>query len=183
MNSSRQASDMIKVAVIGVGAMGRNHARVYAELDGVELVGVADSNQELANDVADKYRVKAYGSYQELLKQERPDAVSVVVPTAMHEEVGTIALQSGAHVLIEKPIASTVEEGKRLIALAEELGRKLTVGHIVRFNPAIRALRQKLQAGELGRIFQIVCRRVGPFPARIPRGGGGGGLAPRGIKR
>lgn len=158
---------MIKAAVIGVGAMGRNHARVYAELDNVELVGVADSNQELANDTAKKFQVNAYTDYRELLDKTKPEIVSVVVPTAMHEEVGTVVLQAGAHVLIEKPIASTVEAGKRLMALADAQGLKLTVGHIVRFNPAIRALREKLQAGELGRIFQIVCRRVGPFPARI----------------
>lgn len=158
---------MIKAAVIGVGAMGRNHARVYAELDGVQLVGVADSNQDLAKDVGDKYRVKAYANYQDLLSAEHPDLVSVAVPTAMHEEVGVSVLQAGAHALIEKPIASTVESGRRLLALADELGHKLMVGHIVRFNPAIRALREKMQAGQLGRIFQIVCRRVGPFPARI----------------
>ena len=158
---------MLKAAVIGGGAMGRNHARVYAELEGVQLVGVADSNQDLAKDVGDKYRVKVYANYQDLLSAERPDLVSVAVPTAMHEEVGAVVLRAGAHALIEKPIASTVESGRRLLALAEEQGRKLMVGHIVRFNPAIRALREKLQAGELGRIFQIVCRRVGPFPARI----------------
>ena len=158
---------MLKAAVIGVGAMGRNHARVYAEYDKVELVGVADSNESLAEDVASKYHVKAYRNYQDLLAKERPEAVSVAVPTAMHEEVGSAVLQAGAHVLIEKPIASTVEDGKRLMALADAQGRKLMVGHIVRFNPAIRALREKMQAGELGRIFQIVCRRVGPFPARI----------------
>lgn len=158
---------MLKTAVIGVGAMGRNHARVYAEYDGVELVGVADSNESLAQDVASKYQVKAYKNYQDLLEKERPEAVSVAVPTAMHQEVGSAVLQAGAHVLIEKPIASTVEDGKRLMDLADQVGRKLMVGHIVRFNPAIRALREKLQAGELGRIFQIVCRRVGPFPARI----------------
>jgi predicted dehydrogenase len=158
---------MLKAAVIGVGAMGRNHARVYAELDGVQLVGVADSNKDLANDAADKYRVKSYASYQDLLAAEKPEVVSVAVPTAMHEEVGTAVLQAGAHALIEKPIASTVDEGKRLMALAEKVDRKLMIGHIVRFNPAMRALREKLKAGELGRIFQIVCRRVGPFPARI----------------
>lgn len=158
---------MIKAAVIGVGAMGRNHARVYAELEGVELVGVADSNEKLAEDVAGKYHVKAFQDFQELLEKEKPEVVTVAVPTAMHEEVGSAVLKSGAHLLIEKPIASTVDGGKRLMSLADAQGRKLMVGHIVRFNPAIRALREKLQAGELGRIFQIVCRRVGPFPARI----------------
>lgn len=147
--------------------MGRNHARVYAELEGVELIAVADSNSDLASEVADKYRVKAYTNYQDLLLREKPDVVSIVVPTAFHEEVGSAVLKLGAHALVEKPIASTVEEGQRLAALADKVGLKLMVGHIVRFNPAIRELRNKLQAGELGRIFQIVCRRVGPFPARI----------------
>lgn len=158
---------MIKVAVIGVGAMGRNHARVYSELPGVQLVAVGDVNATIAAEVANRYRVKPYDDFQILLDNEKPDAVSVVVPTAFHEMVGEMALKSGAHVLIEKPITSTVEEGERLNALASKLDRKLMVGHIVRFNPAIRSLREKLQAGELGRIFQIVCRRIGPFPARI----------------
>lgn len=158
---------MLKAAVIGVGAMGRNHARVYAELETAQLVGVADADANLANEVAEKYQVPAFSDYTELLSKAKPDVVSVVVPTAKHEEVGSAVLEAGAHTLIEKPIASTVAEGRRLIALADQLGRKLMVGHIVRFNPAMRALRAKLQAGELGRIFQIVCRRVGPFPARI----------------
>jgi predicted dehydrogenase len=76
-------------------------------------------------------------------------------------------LEAGAHVLIEKPIAATVEEGQHLIAKAKSVGRQLMVGHIVRFNPAIQALKQKLEAGELGRIFQVFCRRAGPFPSRI----------------
>jgi UDP-N-acetylglucosamine 3-dehydrogenase len=157
----------IKVAVIGVGAMGRNHVRVYSETSRAKLVAVSDSNGELADEVATKFGVPAYVSYIEMLQKERPDAVSIAVPTAMHEDVASAAMQAGAHVLIEKPIASTVEEGKRLLTVADNLGRKLMVGHIVRFNPAIRALREKLVNNELGRIFQIVCRRVGPFPARI----------------
>ena len=157
----------LKVAVIGVGSMGRNHARVFAEIEGVNFVAVADASLELANSVGDKYGVSAYGNYEELLETEKPQVVSVVVPTAMHEEVATAAMQSGADVLVEKPIASTVDEGERLIKLAENLGRRLMVGHIVRFNPAIRTLKEKLENNELGRIFQIVCRRVGPFPARI----------------
>jgi predicted dehydrogenase len=157
----------IKVAVIGVGAMGRNHVRVYSEIPGATLAAVSDSDAKLAESVAGKFGLKGYANYQELLEREKPDAVSVVVPTAMHEEVATAAMQAGAHVLIEKPIASTEDEGKRLIALAEKLKRKLMVGHIVRFNPAIQELRKHLQDGELGRIFQVVCRRIGPFPARI----------------
>src|SRR3989304_1489434 len=99
----------VKVAVIGVGAMGKNHARVYAELPSVELAAVSDSNPDLANELADKYGVLAYQNYAELLKKEKPQAVSIAVPTAMHEKVASAAMQAGAHVLIEKPIASKIE--------------------------------------------------------------------------
>jgi UDP-N-acetylglucosamine 3-dehydrogenase len=157
----------MKVAVIGVGSMGRNHARVYSELAEAELVAVSDADSKLAQSVAEKFGARAYTDYRELLAQEKPDAVSIAVPTVLHEEVGLAALEAGAHVLMEKPIAATVEEGQRLIAKARIVGRQLMVGHIVRFNPAIQALKQKLAAGELGRIFQVFCRRAGPFPARI----------------
>ena len=156
-----------RVAVIGVGSMGRNHARVYDELPEAELVAVSDSSPAVAQAVGDQYDVPAYTDYRELLDNEKPEAVTIAVPTALHEEVGLAALEAGAHVLIEKPIAATVEQGKTLIAKANALGRVLMVGHIVRFNPAIQALKQRLQAGQLGRIFQVFCRRAGPFPARI----------------
>ena len=157
----------IKAAVIGVGSMGRNHARLYAELPNVDFVAVSDTNEEIAQNIARKYRVQAYSNYEELLEKEKPDAVSVVVPTAMHKEVASKVMQGGAHVLIEKPIASTVADGQALIEEAEELGKKLMVGHIVRFNPAIHLLKKKLDAGELGKVIQIFSRRIGPFPARI----------------
>lgn len=157
----------MKVAVIGVGSMGRNHARVFSELPEAELVAVSDADAKQADAAAEKFGARAYTEYRELLEKEKPDAVSIAVPTVLHEEAGVAALESGAHVLMEKPIAATVEEGQRLIAKAKSAGRKLMVGHIVRFNPAIQALKQKLAAGELGRIFQVFCRRAGPFPARI----------------
>ena len=158
---------MARVAVIGVGSMGRNHARVYSELPEAELVAVSDADFALAGRIGAGFGARPYSDYRELLEAERPQAVSIAVPTAMHEEVALAALEAGADVLVEKPIAATLEEGRRMIECAGALGRRLMVGHIVRFNPAIQALKQKLQAGELGRIFQIVCRRVGPFPARI----------------
>lgn len=158
---------MIKVAVIGVGSMGKNHARVYTELPEAQLVAVADANAQAASSTAERYGVKAYIDYRQMLETERPQAVSIAVPTALHKVTAIAALEAGADVLVEKPIAATVEEGKALIARAHSLERQLMVGHIVRFNPAIQALKQKLQAGELGRIFQIICRRVGPFPDRI----------------
>lgn len=155
------------VAVIGVGAMGRNHARVYSELPDAELAAVADSNPALARQAGASFGATAFEDYRAMLAEVRPQAVSVAVPTVLHEEVVLAALEAGADVLVEKPIAATIEEGRNLIRRAAELGRKLMVGHIVRFNPAMQQLKQRLDKGELGRIFQIVCRRVGPFPARI----------------
>lgn len=155
---------MIKVAVIGVGSMGKNHARVYSELTDAQLVAVVDADEKIAHSIAYQYNTRAYSDYRMMLEQERPQAVSVVVPTALHEEVATAVLEAGVHVLVEKPIAATLVEGRNLIEKARATGMQLMVGHIVRFNPAVRALKQKLEAGELGRIFQITCRRVGPFP-------------------
>ena len=158
---------MLKVAVIGVGSMGRNHARVYSELPEAELLAVADADRQVADKVASQFGVKAYADYGQMLEVECPQAISIAVPTALHEEAATAALKAGAHVLVEKPIAAMLEEGQRLIELAKRISRQLMVGHIVRFNPAMQALKQKLEDGELGRIFQIFCRRAGPFPARI----------------
>lgn len=154
-------------AVIGVGSMGRNHARVYDELPGVTLAAVADPSPEALAEVAGRHKVQGYADYREMLEQERPDVVSVAVPTHLHCEVAGIALEAGVHVLVEKPIAATVDEGKALIQKARQADRQLMVGHIVRFNPAIQALKARLSAGDLGHIFQVVCRRVGPFPSRI----------------
>jgi predicted dehydrogenase len=158
---------MIKTAVIGVGSMGKNHARVYADIRAADLVAVVDSNEEVVTPIANKYGIRAYTDYRRMLEAEKPEAVSIAVPTALHEDVASDTMEAGAHILIEKPIAATVEQGQGLIDKAEQLGRKLMVGHIVRFNPAIQLLKKKLDAGELGRIFQVICRRTGPFPTRI----------------
>ena len=158
---------MINVAVIGVGSMGRNHARVYSELPEAKLSAVVDIDVNNANEVAGLYGVEAYVDYQKMLSEIRPDAVSIAIPTAFHAEVALASLEEGAHVLVEKPISATMEEGNRIIEKAREVNRLLMIGHVVRFNPAIKKLKELLDANELGRIFQIVCRRVGPFPARI----------------
>lgn len=158
---------MIKAAVIGVGAMGKNHARVYDELPDVELVAVTDTHLDTARAVGERAGVSYYSNYLAMLDAMQPQVVSIAVPTALHAQVAIAAMEAGAHVLIEKPIAGSLEDGHQLIQRAEELNCKLMVGHIVRFNPAIQALKQKLQEQSLGRIFQIICRRVGPFPSRI----------------
>ena len=158
---------MIRVAVIGVGAMGRNHARVYADIPDVELVGLADIDQETVESVARRYGCSAYVNCRRMLEELAPDAVSVAVPTVDHFSVANEALELGIHVLVEKPLSLTIEEGLSLINQAELAGVELMVGHIERFNPAILALKARLARGELGRVFQIDARRQGPFPARI----------------
>jgi predicted dehydrogenase len=157
----------LKVAVIGVGAMGHNHARVYSEMPGVELVGIADPDIQAAEFVARRYGARAYADYARLLDEQRPDAVAVAVPTVDHLDVALQVIRRKIHLLIEKPIAFNVDEGRQIMAAAEQAGVQLMVGHIERFNPAVIALKAHLANGELGRVFQIDARRQGPFPARI----------------
>jgi predicted dehydrogenase len=147
--------------------MGRNHARVYAEMDDAELVAVADPDQESLNKIAQRHRVRTYTNYQAMIEREQLDLISVVVPTEYHFAVARETLRAGIPTLIEKPIAATVEEGAGLVALAQELGVLLTIGHIERFNPAVIALKGQLELGVLGKVYQIHIRRIGPFPARI----------------
>ncbi len=157
----------VRVAVIGVGAMGHNHARVYWEMPGVELVGVADADEQAAAAVARRYGTRAYTDYERLLDEQAPEAVTISVPTIDHLLVALKAAGRGVHLLIEKPIAFTLDEGRQIIAAAEQAGVRLMVGHIERFNPAVIALKAHLAAGELRRVFQIDARRQGPFPARV----------------
>lgn len=158
---------ILRAAVIGAGSMGRNHARVYAEMDDVDLVAVADSTADVLAKVAQRHRVRTYTDYHEMLDREQLDLVSIAVPTEQHFGVACNTLRARIPTLVEKPIAATVAEGAALIALAQEVGVMLTVGHIERFNPAIIALKGQLELGALGRVYQVHVRRIGPFPARI----------------
>jgi len=147
--------------------MGRNHARVLAEMSGIRLVGVADVALEAAEAIASRHGGQAYREYVSLLDREKPDAVVIAVPTLLHHSIALDVLARRLPVFIEKPIAPTVAEGRRIIQAAEAAGAPLMVGHIERFNPAVIALKQRLESGELGRLFQIDARRQGPFPARV----------------
>jgi predicted dehydrogenase len=158
---------LLRAAVIGAGSMGRNHVRVYAEMDDAELVAVADPDQEALIKIAQRHRVRTYTDYHAMLEREQLDLISVAVPTEHHFAVTRDILLAGIPTLIEKPIAATVEEGAELIALAQARGVLLTVGHIERFNPAIIALKGQIELGALGKVYQIHVRRIGPFPARI----------------
>lgn len=157
----------LKVAVVGVGNMGRNHARVYADMTDVTLVGVADMENGSAESVTRRYGGVAYKDYRRMFDDLEPDAITVAVPTVDHLEVALEAIERRIALLIEKPIAFTVEEGCRIIDAADEAEVPLMIGHIERFNPAVLALKAHLASGRLGRVFQIDARRQGPFPARI----------------
>lgn len=156
-----------RVAVIGVGMMGKNHARVYREIPDTDLVAVVDRDPQVAEQIGRLYRVPYYNDVHEMIELHHPEAVSVVVPTNVHHPVVVDLLRAGCHVLVEKPIASSIEEAEEMVAEAERLGRILMVGHIERFNPAIIELKNRLLRNELGRVFQIHARRLSPFPVRI----------------
>ncbi len=158
---------MLNAAVIGVGTMGRNHARVLASLPHVQLVAVADVNEDAARQAASTYRAHAYTDYREMLEDEPLDLVIIAVPTHLHTTIALDVIKKGVHCLIEKPIARSVEEGEQIVEAARRANVRVTVGHIERFNPAVLELKRRLSTGQLGRIFQIMARRVGPFPPRV----------------
>ena len=149
----------LRAAMIGVGSLGRYHAQKYAALDGVELHAVADLDAARATAVAAELGCRGVTDYRELLPDV--DLVSVVVPTEAHCAVASACLEAGAHVLVEKPIARTLEEADALIALAARRSRTLAVGHLERFNPAFADL-----DGMLDRPFFMEAERLGGFKGR-----------------
>lgn len=151
----------LRAGVVGLGVMGRNHARVLGTLEGVTLVGLVDPAATLENT-----GVTQFDSLEELLAQGI-DYCLVAVPTGLHEEVGLELAEAGVHALVEKPLASNPESANRLTEAFESAGLVGAVGHIERYNPALQQARCRIQANELGEIYQIVTRRQGPFPARI----------------
>lgn len=160
-------STRLRVAVIGVGLMGRNHARIYSELDSVDLVAVADPDTKATTSVATRHEAHQYADFKAMLAAESLDMVSVTVPTALHYEVAEEVVGSGVNLLIEKPIASTVADAERIVQLAHEKGVLLGVGHVERFNPIVTEMKRRLDLGELGRVLQTTIRRFGPFPERV----------------
>ena len=156
---------MINVGVIGVGAMGRHHARIYSELNSAKLIGVSDVNENVGMEIAKAYNTNFYSDYIELL--EKVEAVSIAVPTSFHVDIGIIAARHGVHMLVEKPIAESISRAERLIKEARRNKAKLMVGHIERFNPAILALKELVKKGELGDVLTMTAERVGPYSPRI----------------
>ncbi|MEU3653715.1 Gfo/Idh/MocA family oxidoreductase [Streptomyces sp. NPDC032161] len=153
----------LRAGLIGLGSMGRNHARVLHGLEGVELVAVADPVAAPGSAPAGVPLVRSVAE----LAAAGIDYAVVACPTALHEEVALDLAERGIHALIEKPLAPSVRSAETIGRAFEKRGLVAAVGHIERFNPALRELRARLELGELGEVLQVVTRRQGPFPARI----------------
>ena len=153
----------MNVAVVGVGHLGQHHARLYAGMQGCRLVAVVDSDAMRGQEVADRHGVRALTDYRRLLDSEAGaiDAVSVAVPTEAHVEVAGAFLAAGIPVLVEKPIAPSLEEADRLIAVSRRSGAMLGVGHTERFNPAVEALAERAREPRF-----IEAHRLGSFAPR-----------------
>ncbi|HMD73841.1 MAG TPA: Gfo/Idh/MocA family oxidoreductase [Steroidobacteraceae bacterium] len=149
----------MRTAVVGVGYLGRFHAQKYSSLPNCELVGIADPNPEAVRAVGAELGVAGHADYRELLG--RVDAVSIVTPTPTHYRIAREFLDAGAHVLVEKPMTVTVEDGEELIAAAQRAGRVLQVGHLERFNAAVQAMQPILTAPRF-----IESARLAPFKHR-----------------
>lgn len=153
----------LRVGVIGAGIMGANHARVFARLPGVSLIGVADPSSQQRELVTRVLGVPAVDNADDLLGPGL-DAVTIAAPTHLHHDLAIKCIARGIHVLVEKPIASNVDEGRDLIAAAKAKGVTLMVGHVERFNPAVKAIKDAIENED---ILSIAITRVGPFPPRM----------------
>jgi predicted dehydrogenase len=163
----RDLTQPLRIGVIGVGVMGSNHARVLAGLSGVSLIGVADPDDGQSGFVARTLGCPAVATVGELLDL-KPDAVTIAAPTELHHQVALQCIARGVHVLVEKPIASTVAEGQEIVAAARRAGVTLMVGHVERFNPAVEAIKEAVRGED---ILSIGITRVGPFPPRMSQVG------------
>lgn len=156
-------SPTLRIGVVGLGMMGRNHVRVAAGLEGLDLVGLADP-------IGDRFGVAGstpvYETPEQLI-EVGIDMAIVAAPTGDHERLGLLLADAGVHTLIEKPLAVTTEAAIALRDAFEAKGLVGCVGHIERYNPALQQLKKRLGEGQAGNVFQIATRRIGPFPARI----------------
>jgi len=155
--------DSLRVGVIGVGVMGSNHARVLAELPGVKLVGVADPDRKRSDQVARALGCASFRDAEDLMGRG-VDAVTIAAPTHLHRDIAIGCAARRIHVMVEKPIASTVEESRAIVAAARRAGVTLMIGHVERFNPAVQSIKRAIKDQD---ILSIAITRVGPFPPRM----------------
>ena len=162
-SATGDADRPLRVGVVGVGVMGSNHARVFADVPGVKLVGVADPDPKRRDMVASALACAGHSDVDDLLL-EGVDAVTIAAPTHLHQDLSLACIRRGVHVLVEKPIASSVQEGRAIIAAARRAGVTLMVGQVERFNPAVETVKEAIRGED---ILSISITRVGPFPPRM----------------
>src|SRR3982075_3054817 len=155
--------NLMRVGVIGAGVMGTNHARVLGGLPNITMVGIVDPLPEHRDRATELAGCRAFASLDELIAQG-VDAVTIAAPTHLHHEIALACIARNIHVLVEKPIAPSVEEGRDIVAAAGRAGVTLMVGHVERFNPAVAAVKQAISGED---ILSIAITRVGPFPPRM----------------
>ena len=147
-SGERTDAQQLRVGVVGAGIMGSNHARVLAGLPDATLVGVVDPLTEHRTRAIEMVGCRAFASLDELLA-EGVDAVTIAAPTHLHHEIALACLSRNIHILVEKPIASTVEEGREIVTAASRAGVTLMVGHVERFNPAVAAIKQAISGEDI----------------------------------
>jgi UDP-N-acetylglucosamine 3-dehydrogenase len=160
----------LAVGVIGCGQMGARHVSVLGRVDTARLVAVADTDAETRHRaLGGASAVREFDDWRTMLDEmgDELDAVCVAAPSVMHAEIALAALGAGLHVLVEKPIATTLPDALRMRAAALDAGKKLMVGHVERFNPAVARVKELIVSGRIGRVYRVHSTRVGPFPARI----------------
>ena len=157
------ADGPLRVGVVGVGVMGANHARVLADLADVKLVGIADSDRKQRELVSKALGCAGHADVEALIAGG-VDAITIAAPTHLHRELALTCIRHGVHILVEKPIASSVDEGRAIIAAAQRAGVTLMIGHVERFNPAVEAIKTAIRDED---ILSIAITRVGPFPPRM----------------
>jgi predicted dehydrogenase len=164
MSGTQAGTDgILRVGVVGVGVMGSNHARVLSEMPGVKLVGIADPDRARCDQVASRLGCATFKDAEDLL-QQGVDAVTIAAPTHLHRDIAIDCAARGVHIMVEKPIAPSVEESRAIVAAARRAGVTLMVGHVERFNPAVQSIKRAIKDQD---ILSIAITRVGPFPPRM----------------
>ncbi len=159
--------DKVNVGVVGVGSWGKNHARVFSELERAQLAGVCDIDSNRVTEIAKMYGAAPHTQLEDLLENASIEAVSICTPTTTHYDIALEVIKHGKHVLVEKPMVSNAKEARRLIEESEKRGVNLMVGFIERFNPGVRGIKRLVKDDVLGEVILASARRVGRWPKRI----------------
>lgn len=163
-------ADKINVGIIGAGVMGEYHAKVYNnmhKMGTVNFVGIADVDEKRAKEIADKYGCKSYVNHIDLIESDI-DAISICVPTNMHKDIALDCITRRVRgILVEKPIASNLNDALEIVDGARRMGVKLLIGHVERFNPVVLRMKEIIDSGKLGHVVSISAKRVGPLPPRV----------------